>query len=214
VPTLPANATDLVLETLRSEILGGHLAPGATLRQEEVAERTGVSRMPVREALKRLAAEGLVDTLPSRRVRVAPLDADEISEICELRAVLEPLAIRLAVPNLTADDLRDAEHALQDADEDGDPATFGARNARFHLALMGPCGRPRLLAMVTSLLDLSDRYQRFALHDDQHNNRVREEHRRLLAGARAGDAEAAARAAEDHARGAGERLTTIFAQAR
>jgi DNA-binding GntR family transcriptional regulator len=212
VPRLHATATDFVLHTLRKEILGGRHAPGSTLRQEELAERLGVSRMPVREALKRLEAEGLVDVLPSRRVRVAPLSPDEVRDVYDLRAVLEPLAIRLAVPCLRSTHLRDAEHALGEAAEEGDPTTFGARNTRFHLALMEPCERPRLLTIVTSLLDVSDRYQRAALHDEVHNDLVRDEHDRLLAAAREGDADAAAHAAAEHVARAGERVMAIFAE--
>jgi DNA-binding GntR family transcriptional regulator len=212
VPRLHATATDFVLDTIRTEILGGRHAPGSTLRQEELAERLGVSRMPVREALKRLEAEGLVDVLPSRRVRVAPLSPGEVQDVYDLRAALEPLAIRLAVPRLRSAHLRDAAHALQEADEEGDATTFGARNTRFHLALMEPCERPRLLSMVTSLLDVSDRYQRAALHDDAHNELVRDEHHRLLTAAREGDAEAAAQAAAQHVIGAGERVMAIFAE--
>jgi DNA-binding GntR family transcriptional regulator len=212
VPRLHATATDFVLETLRAEILGGRHAPGSELRQEELAERLGVSRMPIREALKRLEAEGLVDVLPSRRVRVAPLSPDEVQDVYDLRAALEPLAIRLAVPRLESTDLRAAAQALQEADEEGDPTTFGARNTRFHLALMEPCARPRLLTMIASLLDVSDRYQRAALHDDAHNELVRDEHHRLLTAAREGDAEAAAQAAAEHVAGAGERVLAIFAE--
>jgi DNA-binding GntR family transcriptional regulator len=212
MPRLQATATDFVLDTIRAEILGGRHAPGSTLRQEELAERLGVSRMPVREALKRLEAEGLVDVLPSRRVRVAPLSAEEAHDVYDMRAALEPLAIRLAIPRLRDSDLRAAERALREADEEGDAATFGVRNAAFHLALMAPCDRPRLLAAITSLLDVSDRYQRAALHDDTHNDLVREEHHRLLAAVRAGDAEAAARATAEHVSGAGERVLTIFTE--
>jgi DNA-binding GntR family transcriptional regulator len=204
------SATDHVLDELRTAILAGRLAAGETLRQEELADRLGVSRMPVREAIKRLHSEGLVEILPSRRVRVAALERGEIEDIYDMRAALEPLAVRLAVPNLTKAQLRDAAHALEAADDEQDADTFGVRNAAFHLALMTPCERPRLLNGIASLLDLSDRYQRAALRDPQHNARVREEHAALLEAARAGDAERAARLTEDHVREAGARLLELF----
>lgn len=207
---LAANATDHVLDAVRTAILTGDLAAGETLRQEELAERLGVSRMPVREAIKRLHAEGLVEVLPSRRVRVAALSRDEIEDIYDMRAALEPLAVRLAVPRLTRAQLRDASHALEAAADEEDAETFGVRNAAFHLSLMGACGRPRLLAEIASLLDLSDRYQRAALRADEHNARVRAEHAALLDAARAGDAETAARLTEEHVRGAGARLLELF----
>ena len=204
------NATDHVLDELRTAILDGRLAEGATLRQEDLAERLGVSRMPVREAIRRLHAEGLVEVLPSRRVRVAALSRAEIEDIYDMRAVLEPLAVRLAVPRMTRARLRDAAYALEAADDEQDADTFGVRNAAFHLALMNPCERPRLLAEVASLLDLSDRYQRAALRDPEHNARVREEHAALLAAARAGDAVLAADLTERHVRQAGARLLELF----
>jgi DNA-binding GntR family transcriptional regulator len=207
---VPVSATDHTLETLRGAILSGRLAAGDTLRQEDLADRLGVSRMPVREAIKRLHAEGLVEVLPSRRVRVAPLDRAEIEDIYDMRAALEPLAVRLAVPRLTKAQLRDAAHALEAADDEEDADTFGVRNAAFHLALMNPCERPRLLNEIASLLDLSDRYQRAALRDPQHNARVREEHAALLAAARDHDADTAARLTEEHVRRAGARLLELF----
>ena len=204
------SATDHVLDALRTAILAGELAAGETLRQEDLAERLGVSRMPVREAIKRLHSEGLVEVLPSRRVRVAELSRAEIEDIYDMRAALEPLAIRLAVPRLTKAQLRDAAHALEAADDEEDADTFGVRNAAFHLSLMNACERTRLLNGIASLLDLSDRYQRAALRHDEHNALVRAEHAALLEAARAGDAEEAARLTEAHVRGAGARLLGLF----
>ena len=203
-------ATDHVLDAVRTAILAGDLAAGETLRQEDLAERLGVSRMPVREAIKHLHVEGLVEVLPSRRVRVAALSRGEIEDIYDMRAALEPVAVRLAVPRLTRAQLRDAAYALEAAADEEDAETFGVRNAAFHLSLMNACERPRLLAEIASLLDLSDRYQRAALRADEHNARVRAEHAALLDAARAGDAETAARLTEEHVRGAGARLLELF----
>ena len=154
--------------------------------------------LPVREAIKRLHSEGLVEILPSRRVRVAELSRAEIEDIYDMRAALEPLAVRLAVPRLTKAQLRDAAHALEAADDEEDADTFGVRNAAFHLSLMNASERTRLLNEIASLLDLSDRYQRAALRHGEHNALVRAEHAALLEAARAGDAEEAARLTEAH----------------
>jgi DNA-binding GntR family transcriptional regulator len=210
MPAAVTSAMALVLDAVRAEILAGRLPAGTTLRQEELAERFAVSRMPVREALKRLESEGLVEVLPSRRVRVASLSRREIEDVYDMRAALEPLAVRLAVPRLTRAHLRDAAHALEAAEDESDAETFGVRNAAFHLALMDACERPRLLAAIASLLDVSDRYQRAALRDVEHTMLVRDEHRRLLDAARRGDGDEAARVAEAHVRGAGARLLDLF----
>jgi DNA-binding GntR family transcriptional regulator len=210
MPAAATNAMSLVLDSVRAEILSGCLPAGTTLRQEELAERFEVSRMPVREALQRLESEGLVEVLPSRRVRVASLSRTEIEDVYDMRAVLEPLAVRLAVPRLTRAHLRDAAYALEAAEDEREAETFGVRNAAFHLALMNPCERPRLLSSIAALLDVSDRYQRAALRDVEHTALVRDEHRRLLEAARRGDAGEAARLAEAHVRGAGARLLDLF----
>ncbi|EHN09738.1 transcriptional regulator [Patulibacter medicamentivorans] len=210
VAAFAANAADEAYAALRAQIIRGDLEPGATLRQELLAKQLEVSRTPVREAINRLQAEGLVEVLSSRRSRVAALSRAEIRDIGDMRLALEPLAIGLAVPRLTATDLRAASFALQDADEEGDPATFGERNSRFHLALMDPCGRPRLLDAITSLLDLTDRYHRFAIADESHNDLVRDEHRRLLDAAASGNVEAAVEATRTHVGDAAARLVAMF----
>ena len=210
MPTAAANAMSLVLDAVRSDILGGCLPAGSTLRQEELADRFEVSRMPVREALERLEAEGLVEVLPSRRVRVAALSRAEIEDVYDMRAALEPLAVSLAVPRLTRAHLREAAYALEAAEDEDDAETFGVRNAAFHLALMNPCERPRLLSAIAALLDVSDRYQRAALGDVEHTALVRDEHRRLLDAARRCDAGEAAELAEAHVCGAAARLLELF----
>lgn len=191
-------APDHVHAELRREILQGLIAPGATLRQEEIAERFGVSRTPIRQAFERLQGERLVEVLPSRRVRVSPLTREELIDVYDMRAALEPLAAAVATPNLTPPVLRDAAHALEAADAEDDVVSFGARNARFHLLLLEPCGRPRLLETIRSLLDISGRYQCAAVGFESHSASVRREHRAILAAARDGDAERARGATRAH----------------
>src|SRR4051795_13670886 len=103
-------ADELALE-LEQAIVRGELAPGQVLRQEELSERYGVSRTPVREALRRLAALGLVSFEPNRGVRVRTLSRDELREAFLVRAELESLATELAVPRMTEDDLAELEEA-------------------------------------------------------------------------------------------------------
>ena len=200
------SAPDHVHAVLRREILQGVIAPEATLRQEDIAERFGVSRTPIRQAFERLQSERLVEVLPSRRVRVSPLTREELIDVYDMRAALEPLAAALATPNLTPALLRDAAHALEAADAEDDVVSFGARNARFHLLLEETYGRPRLLAEIRSLLDISDRYQCAAVGFESHSSAVRREHRAMLAAARNGDSERAAIATRAHIESSRERL--------
>src|SRR5713226_1038763 len=97
---------DLVVEVIREAILSGELEPGARLLQEDLAERLQVSSTPVREALRQLETEGILQSSPNRGVRVAEVDLRTVREIYLIRADLEDLATRMAVPNLRAADLR------------------------------------------------------------------------------------------------------------
>lgn len=205
------DASSVVFAKLRQQILIGGLAPGEPLNQEALADDLGVSRMPIRQALKRLQTEGLVRRLQNRRVVVTPLGREEIEDIFDMRIALEPLALRLAIPRTTPQDLRHMGHALDDVNADDDPASFGTRNAAYHLALVQPCGRPRLLREIRSLLDLSDRYQRAAHRDTTFTAPLRDEHEALFEAVRAGDPERGAAVLGRHIRQGRDRLIELFA---
>src|SRR3954453_11705892 len=101
-----ATTPDLIAESLRDEILRGGIPPGQPLRQEELAERFGVSRLPVRDALMRLETQGLVHVYPNRGAFVISLSGDEVREIYEMRLLLEGDILERAVPRMTPDDWR------------------------------------------------------------------------------------------------------------
>ena len=149
---------DLIADTLRDEILHGAFAPGQPLRQEELAERFGVSRLPVRDALLRLEAQGLVHVYPNRGAFVISLSPDEVREIYEMRILLEGDMIERAVPRMTADDWRriDAAHAESARSANGPEWVEG--DWAFHRALYEPAGRPRQLAMIEQLRGTVARY--------------------------------------------------------
>ncbi|HZR92549.1 MAG TPA: GntR family transcriptional regulator [Gaiellaceae bacterium] len=110
--TVGTKADDIAL-VLEDEIVSGRIAPGTVLRQEQLSERFGVSRTPTREALRRLAALGLVSFVPNRGARVRTLSREELREAFLVRAELEGLATELAVPRMTADDLARLDEAEQ-----------------------------------------------------------------------------------------------------
>ena len=112
MPSLSTKADEIAL-VLEDEIVSGAIEPGVVLRQEQLSERFGVSRTPIREALRRLAALGLVDFHPNRGVRVRTLQREELHEAFLVRAELESLATELATPRMTADDLRRLDEAEQ-----------------------------------------------------------------------------------------------------
>lgn len=204
------DAASLVMAKLRQQILVGGLLPGTPLNQEALADELGVSRMPVRQALKRLQVEGLVQRQQNRRVIVTPLSREEIEEIFDMRIALEPLALRLAIPRVTPQELRWIAHALDDASAEDDPASFGTRNSAYHMALVQPCGRPRLLREIRSLLDLSDRYQRAAYRDGTFTGPLRDEHEQLFDAVRTGDVDRGATVLADHIRKGRDRLVELF----
>lgn len=190
---------------LRDEIISGALAAGSALRQEKIAETYGTSRMPVRDALRFLEAEGLVQMLPNRGATVAPLDAAEFQEIYEMRGAAEVLALRLAIPELTNRQL-DRATEIQAQAEDGDIRTFGALNKAFHIALYEPCGRPRLLAHIAGLNELAGRYLRVAAIELDYVSQSHREHRALLEACRRRDEAQACDLLAQHIEDAGKAL--------
>lgn len=144
-----ANLGDLVADEIRAAILAGDLAPGTRLKQEQLAADMGVSRIPVREALRVLEAEGLVETRPGRGSTVVELTKNEAADVLIVRATLEGLAARLAAQRVTADvitHLREAVEEGKRASESGDHATGSAAHTKFHLDVARAGGNRQLLA--------------------------------------------------------------------
>jgi len=188
-------AQDLVLTSMREAIMTAALPPGARLRQERLAEMFGTSRIPVREALRALEYEGLVASLPYRGFTVTELDADDIEEVYDLRIILEGHAVRLAIPLMTDDDLRELEelHARV-AETEGPDAQLAARE-RFYNRLYSITGRPRLVKLISRLRQEVARSLRWPTlqHAPEH-------HEQFFASIRAGDADGAASQLASHYR--------------
>jgi DNA-binding GntR family transcriptional regulator len=188
---------EAVAEQLRGEIIRGLLAPGTPLRQEALAQRFQISRMPIRDGLKILEREGLVLLPVNRSARVSPLDPDSLREINEMRAVAEPLALKHAIPEISDRQIGVAA-AIQSEAEEAGIDDFPRLNSAFHAALFTPCGRPRLLAHIATLNDLSERYFHIAAVEMDYADRSHEEHCDLLEACRKRDTDAACRMLERH----------------
>ena len=185
-------AQDMVAEGLRRGILSGALESGQPLRQEQIAKDFEVSAVPVREALRQLAGEGLVTLSPNRGARVSKVSYEEAKEITEIRVALESLALRLSVPNMTEDDFRRAEKVLDLWDAEEDPATFAALNWRFHTVLYEPARQPRLMTMIRSLHASFDLYAgKYSAAWMSLKVPAQQQHRQIVEECRRGDAEAA-----------------------
>ena len=149
---------DAIARALREAIFEGAFAPNERLHQEDIAQKFGVSRVPVREALAKLVTEGLAVQRFNKGIRVAPLSRTDFQDIMEMRLLLEPHALRLSAPHLTTLDYDDAEKILEQVR----PSDLGTEAAvshwTLHNRLYSACGRPRLLAQISSLQVAINRY--------------------------------------------------------
>jgi DNA-binding GntR family transcriptional regulator len=183
----------MVAAGLREAIMSGVLRGGDPIRQDKVAAQFGVSSIPVREALRKLEGEGLVTFYPHRGAVVSELSREEVRELSEIRVALETLALRLAIPNTTDEDLRRAEEILDWADKQPDLAEkWGEFNWRFHSALYTPADRPRLTEMIEGIHTRFERYLRVYVLALEYEERGQREHRQILDLCKKRDADGAA----------------------
>ena len=183
-----------IVDALRRDILAGTYAAGAQLRQDALAASFQVSRIPVREALFQLEAEGLVQIEAHKGAVVAAFALDEVDDVFDLRVLLEPRLLACSVPRLSAKEFADLaalEEEFHAAIAQQDVARWGQLNARYHLALYGRAGLPRTLAIVTALLQTSDRFTRLQMNRPPALARAEAEHRKLLRLCQDGKVEAA-----------------------
>ncbi|MEO9900709.1 GntR family transcriptional regulator [Nisaea sp.] len=194
-----------IVSGLRHEIISGRLMPGSPLRQEHLAQRFEASRMPVRDALRLLEGEGFVQFDPNRGARVAPVSADDVREIFEMRIAAECLALRIALPELSNTHI-DQAAALQDRIESAPASEYGLLNASFHKALYVPAGRPRLLNHIDMLSQAASRYLSMAIVTLDYAGRSNAEHHDLLVACRKRDESRAISCLASHIETAGEAL--------
>lgn len=185
---MPVTRADWADERLRAEILAGRLRPGDRIPVERLAETWGVSATPIRESLRRLAGDGLVDLTPQRGARVATVDADLAHEIYAVRLLLEPVALRQSLEAARDDenfvhDVKAAFDAMVEADSYVERLD---RHREFHMALVSRCPNRTLLDEIASLTDRSRLFQILSSPADPVNGHGRD-HRRLRDAAIAGD---------------------------
>lgn len=195
----PMTRSEWTDEQLRVEILSGRLRPGDRIPVERLAESWGVSATPIRESLRHLASDGLVDLTPQRGARVATVDAALAHEIYAIRLLLEPVALRQSLDAAQGDSsfARDVASAFDDlvaAD------TFVGRldaHRTFHLALVSRCPNRTLLAEIASLMDRSRLFQILSAPADLRSAHARD-HRRLRNAAITGDIDTTIAIQTDH----------------
>jgi len=147
-----------ISRVLADRIITGVLEPGSKLRQDHIAEEFGASHVPVREAFRRLEAQGLAVSETRRGVRVASFSLSEVLEVARMRSVLEALALRHAAPHLTPFILDKADAAMVAGDNAADIRTWEETNRLFHRLILAPCEMPRLLAAIDDLHMVGSRF--------------------------------------------------------
>lgn len=208
----PQTAADTLADALREAIVNGELGGGDALRQDELAAHFGVSRMPVRDALRQLETEGLVTIHPTRGCFVSRLDPTDIQEVFALRSLVEAEALQLAFPSLTSQTLDEADAVLERIDRCRHPGELTSLNRTFHMLLYRDCGSTRLTDLIATLHGSADRYVRLFMVDAGYGRASQDDHRAILAACRAGDPDAAVGALKLHLERGGEQIAETFAE--
>ncbi len=199
---------DAVLSVLRGAIADGRLKPGARLEPDRIATELGCSRMPVREALKVLEAEGFVTCYPFRGTEVSHLRAEEVEEVFAMRLALEDLALTRALPVLTVDDLRRMDEILRLMDDPAQRPRWRDLNRQFHALINGACGWPRLIGQIDLLRQNGERYVRMWVDAEGYATPQRQ-HWELLHACEARDLPRARAVLDAHLRGTAERVRAM-----
>ncbi|GAB7386466.1 GntR family transcriptional regulator [Bacillaceae bacterium] len=193
-----------VCSVLRKAILRGDLKPGERLVQAELAEALGVSRMPVREALRKLESEGLVTIEPHRGAIVKSFGIDDIREIYELRAELEKMAVEKSIRHMREEDVAELERLVLEMEQATDVEAFVEKNIEFHRLLLSRCPWNRLLEFIETLWNGFPQQTPLLIQGQM--ERSNEEHRKILLAVKEGDAGKAARLLSEHILRTGEAL--------
>ena len=202
VPLKHRTLSAAIVDQLRQSILDGTYPAGSQLRQDALGEAYGVSRIPVREALFQLEAEGLVRIVPQKGAIVSELSLDEINDVFDLRGIMEPRLLAQSAPALHRRRISmgwtTSRSSFEKAIKAGNVSEWGQLNADFHMALYVHARQPRTRAIVIALLQTSDRYTRLQLSNTKAMGTAEKEHAHLIALCRAQKVDEACRFLEQH----------------
>ncbi|MEA2367113.1 MAG: hypothetical protein QOI32_2625 [Thermoleophilaceae bacterium] len=187
-----------VVDELRERIVSGELEAGTKIDQQALAEELGVSRMPVREALRRLSAEGFVELLSHRGAVVVQLSDDEIIEVYEMRGVLQGLASKLAVPHYTDQDVAQIKQLLDKMDATHDVPAWIELNKQFHKQIESPAGAHRLDELIERLTLQCAPYLQISVHFLQAQESPQELHHEIYDAVEKRDPDALEAAVRSH----------------
>jgi DNA-binding GntR family transcriptional regulator len=192
------SAPEMIRDGLREAILTGVYDEGQQLRQDELAVQFGTSRIPVREALRQLESEGLVELQVNKGAVVKGLSIEDVLEMLDIRIALECRALKLAIPNMAVEDLDAAESILAEYESSTNPATWGELNWQFHWTLYLPCQRQRLLALIESNYGHVSRFVRRLVSTAAGKTKPQQDHADLLRLCKEGDVKSAVALLDKH----------------
>ncbi|MHC6223299.1 GntR family transcriptional regulator [Pseudomonas sp. X10] len=176
----PHLARSVIEERVRSAILDGRLPPGTALRQQELATLFGVSRMPVREALRQLEAQSLLEVVMHKGAVVAPLIGEDAVDTYALRILLESEALRQSIPLLDADDIAQARGYISLLEHETRHAEIGRLNRLFHMSLYRKAPNQKLLRLIENELNEEERFLRFHLSSMGLGKLTQDDHNALV----------------------------------
>lgn len=192
---------DVVFNTLRKAILTGELKPGERLMEIHLANRLGVSRTPIREAIRKLELEGLVIMIPRRGAEVAQITEKNLKDVLEVRRALDALCVELACDRISSDEeeqLRDACDEFERATETKDATIITKADVEFHDIIVQATGNQRLIQLINNLSEQMYRYRFEYIKDENRHDNLISEHRMIYEGIVNRDKEKAAQAAKLH----------------
>lgn len=210
---MPPTRATAAADELRRRILDGDYPAGMPLRQAVLAEELGISRIPFREALILLEAEGLVQMEAHKGAVVAGFSPEEVEELFEFRALLEPALLEKSAPLLTEADYEELSAILREYSDElraQNPGRWGALNTQLHSVLYRRAQSPRMLATVDQLLQGTDRFARMQLYYTDGRERAEREHLEIVTECRAGNIKKAARLLRQHILTAGGALVSLL----
>jgi len=183
-----------VYRIIKSGIIDGSLKSGSKLLEVKIAKQMGISRTPIREALRELAAKGFVKMVPNQGIIVSSDSIEDIQEVIQIRSVLEGLAARLAVVMINSEEISNLEKLLEQMKkfvEKNDPLRFGEVDAEFHNIIVDNCGNNRLIQMRKNITEQAHRYRIKSLNVSGRLKRSMEEHRKIIEAFKKRDSEKA-----------------------
>ena len=204
---------DVVFQTLRTAILKGDLKPGERLMELQLASKLGVSRTPIREAIRMLEQEGLARTIPRKGAEVAGMTEKDMEDVLQIRCVLEELAARLSCQNITDEEMRELKIAMvafEEKTREGKVVELAKADVTFHDIIYRAADNPKLLVLLNNLREQMYRYRTEYMKDDRIHPVLIREHKEMVKALESRDQELVAREVRQHLKNQEEVMKKII----